>query len=277
MLPDGQTLAVGDGDGRISMIRAALCLPSPTERRCFGGYMVWRSRQPDGSDKELLRSYIYGDSSWTFDGRKRAFADPESILHRVSPPLPPRERVFENIVVAGPVNGVPYYYSLTRFDRVYLSGGVFDVLVSDVEGCDAVQQGFYHDPNPSASPSTCLTPADPTPIVSRPDARPKRPLLGDLRVVPNPFERGKTDWELPGEMHVEFQNLPDRTTIRIFSVGGDFIRELDHAADRYGLPGSTVNWDLKNERGEWVTSGIYVYQAKTPSGEVDQGYFCVVM
>ena len=38
-----------------------------------------------------------------------------------------------------------------------------------------------------------------------------------------------------------------------------------------------VEWDLRNARDREVTSGMYIYQVETPSGEVIQGYLAVIL
>jgi len=265
--PGGGRLILGDANGVVTAVQAGFCRASATQPRCFGGYMVWRSPTPDPADKKLLRIYAFGDSTWNFTTRTRSFCDPESIIARTSLPIPGREDLQEEIVIPGPHNGVPYYYSVTRFDNVYLSQASFAELQSAIEGQDAVYAGFYRDPGET----------DPTPIIPRAAARTQTPLLSEVRVVPNPYQKGLSGWELPGEMHVEFQNLPSYATVRIYTVGGDFVRELDHGLDQYGRTTSTLKWDLKNSSGRWVAAGVYIYQVKTPSGEVDQGYFTVIL
>ena len=51
-----------------------------------------------------------------------------------------------------------------------------------------------------------------------------------------------------------FDNLTKEATIKILTVSGQVIRTLE-ARDVNG----GVSWDLRNERGEMVASGIYIY------------------
>jgi hypothetical protein len=92
--------------------------------------------------------------------------------------------------------------------------------------------------------------------------------LNDVSVIPNPYV-GSAPWEQPGERKIQFVNLTDQATIRIFTVGGDLVREIAHPK-----PGSSPNegaadWDLKNGQGELVESGIYIYQVEEPGGVAD--------
>ena len=167
----------------------------------------------------------------------------------------------EEIVIAGPHNGVPYFYSVTRFDRHFLNGSVFDVLKN------SIIDGFYTDPG-----QTAITPILPSTL-----AREELPLTDNIYVVPNPYERGRVRWDEIGGAHVEFRNLPESATIRIFTVAGDLVRVIEHGRGRYGESTGSRAWDLRNTQGEEVTSGVYVYQVETPSGEVIQGHFTVVL
>ena len=54
-------------------------------------------------------------------------------------------------------------------------------------------------------------------------------------------------------------NAPDGSTIRIFDISGNLVKEL-HTV------GSGVLWDVRNESGEDLASGIYVYLVTDPAG-----------
>jgi WD40 repeat protein len=263
---EGVRTLVGDDDGGVTVIRAGTCRPGADQPTCFGGYMIWRSPSTNIEDRKLLRIYNYADSTWTFREAERAFSDPDSIIRRKNPPVR-NEPPMEDFDIAGPPNGVPYFYSLTRFDLRYFEGGVFQVFP---DGAQAVWNGFFRD-----------RPGDPpTPLVAEAIPDSVAPLLGRVIVVPNPFEINK--WEKEWlEPHVEFRNLPKAATIRIYTLGGDLVRVIEHGRGRYGDLRDASAWDFRNSSGNRVTSGVYVYQVVTPAGnhlpgEVTQGYFTVV-
>jgi len=220
----------------------------------------------------MLRTYTFGDSTWGFTGEVRSFADPDSIIPRWTPPVEqdPDEFV-EDIVLSGPHNGVPYYYSVTRFDRVYLAGEIFAVFPDSQPGDDAfyraIDRGFYRRPGSE----------EPTPIYPGGPARTETPHLGGVTVVPNPYEAGKVPWELGGSRHVEFRQLPEEATIRIYTVAGDFVRELKKGRGIHGESVNVVSWDLMNSSGREVSSGIYVFRIETPTGELEHGYFAIIL
>ena len=257
---DGRRVLIGDEDGQIRLIRGGRCVPSSLDPVCFGGYKIWRSPTRNEADAVLLRAYNFDDSTWTFVGEAREFADPDSMIARRNPVDPAQDEPSEPALLAGPHNGLPYFYSVTRFNRHYLNGAVFDELLNSID------EGFYRDPG------TTL----PTAIVTQARARADNPLLDDVYVVPNPYEEGKVQWERFTSPHLEFRNLPGEAKISIYSVAGDLVRVLQHGKDKYGESRDASEWDLKNSSGRNVATGVYVYQVETPSGEVVQGYLTLV-
>lgn len=248
----GREVNIGTVDGLLRTYQTGFCQPSLDQPSCFGGYMVWRSPTPKAEDAVLLRVFGFGDSTWSFVADGRAFTDPDSIIPRASQSDEP---------LAGPHNGMPYYYSLTAFEKRYLNGAIFEVLLNSVD------EGFYR-----ADES-----GPPTPVATHAAAREEKPLLSRVIVVPNPYEAGKVPWDTQSGAHVEFRNLPGQATIRIYTVSGDLTRVLEHGAGVFGESTDTRSWDLRNDQGEEVTSGVYVYQVTSRLNAEDaKGYFVVV-
>jgi hypothetical protein len=86
------------------------------------------------------------------------------------------------------------------------------------------------------------------------------PDLERVRVVPNPY-RGGEAWDRPGGGEVHFVNLPSKAVIKIFTVAGDLVAELNHD-DRVR---DFARWDLRNGEGSDVSSGIYLYRVESGS------------
>jgi hypothetical protein len=90
----------------------------------------------------------------------------------------------------------------------------------------------------------------------------------EVYVVPNPATtESMQPWTLspnnddPTGIKVEFRNLPaDRGKIRIYTVAGDLVEELDFDG-RTGV--GTVKWDLVSRNGQDVTSGVYIFSVET--------------
>jgi hypothetical protein len=83
--------------------------------------------------------------------------------------------------------------------------------------------------------------------------------LSNVRVVPNPFQIKGGDisqggFNFPGQPDkLLFVGLPGSAIVRIFSVTGDLIQELQHTAGSGDL-----SWDLMiSDNNQFLTSGIY--------------------
>jgi hypothetical protein len=95
------------------------------------------------------------------------------------------------------------------------------------------------------------------------DAR-ARAEMANIRVVPDPYYgRAGTGWETAqGERVIQFQNLPDQCTVRIYTLTGDLVRTLEHD----GSDGGTEPWNLLSEGQRLVASGIYIYHVESAYG-----------
>ena len=63
-----------------------------------------------------------------------------------------------------------------------------------------------------------------------------------------------------GVNKVQFVNLPPEAVIAIFSANGVFV-----AGVTPNPSGKTATWDLKNEQGNEVGSGVYIYRVQSPT------------
>jgi hypothetical protein len=96
--------------------------------------------------------------------------------------------------------------------------------------------------------------------------------LDDIKVVPNPYIV-RNNWEPSGDYsRIAFTHLPDKCTIRIYTLSGDHLRTLEHNSP--GLDGNE-NWDLLTKNNQKIASGVYIYQVESPYGE-KIGKFAVV-
>ncbi len=99
-----------------------------------------------------------------------------------------------------------------------------------------------------------------------------RNQLKDIKVVPNPyFARYSAMVETSeGESVIEFQNIPDECTIRIYTLAGDLVRTINHSAGD-----GVARWNLQSESRRQVASGVYLFHVESPYGE-HLGRFSVV-
>jgi hypothetical protein len=86
--------------------------------------------------------------------------------------------------------------------------------------------------------------------------------LDDVLVVPNPFVIGE-GFSLPGEEdNIQFVNIPNPCTIRIYTVRGDLVRKIEVAEGT----GAIAEWDQVTDFGQFVVSGIYIYHIESEFG-----------
>ena len=109
--------------------------------------------------------------------------------------------------------------------------------------------------------------------------RQTRTNIKSAHVVPNPYkENAAWDEETwPGNAtgrKVYFVNLPERATITIYSLGGDYIQTLEH--DYHLSPSSDFTyWNLVTHNNQEVVSGVYLYHIASEVGE-KTGRFAVI-
>ena len=83
-----------------------------------------------------------------------------------------------------------------------------------------------------------------------------------MSVYPNPYYGTH---ELEGsraEKYVSFNHLPEEATIDIYSLGGVYVKSIEkHDASQF------AQWDLKNQYGYPVASGLYIARIKSGGNE----------
>ena len=80
-----------------------------------------------------------------------------------------------------------------------------------------------------------------------------------ITVFPNPYYAINTEELNKYQRFVTFSHLPDKATLRIFNLGGVLVRTIDKTAS-----GQFQRWDLANESGLPVASGIYIAYIEMP-------------
>jgi hypothetical protein len=75
--------------------------------------------------------------------------------------------------------------------------------------------------------------------------------FSNVKVYPNPWRIDRHAGK-----NVTFTGLPMGSTVKLFTVSAHWIRTLS-------IAGTTATWDLKNDSGDRVGSGIYIYLIKS--------------
>ena len=92
----------------------------------------------------------------------------------------------------------------------------------------------------------------------------------DVYAVPNPFIYGdaRRSFGLEDPYRVEFRNLPERATIRLYTISGDLVRTIEHGPDVRGNLSGTTSWDQKSDSGLLVAPGLYVFNVTSETEQV---------
>jgi hypothetical protein len=263
----------------------------------FGGYRIYRVTQsPDTTRMELIRRFSRqrGDFLGWFmsvvdttdptlpfkcEGQiahdsVATFVDPDSNGHYVKECPPDKvlnnrctvDSVWRLIAPPGPHDGIATYYAVTIEGRNAGLEGTFEDLY--VPGREPDTRNNFELCTVPGDPSTCprmnlndkdlnLTP-DPAGSRLEPSGGPTA-NLEQILVVPNPYRAAEV-WDRPGAHEVHFINLPQRATIKIYTIAGDLVTQLEHNDPVRDFEA----WDLKNGKGSDVASGIYIYRIESP-------------
>lgn len=95
----------------------------------------------------------------------------------------------------------------------------------------------------------------------------------DPYIVVNPLESRNTQLPGRGERRIDFRNLPQQCTIKIFTISGRLVKTLDHSASQFD---SFESWDLKSDDGLDVAYGVYIYHVNAPGIGEKIGRFALI-
>ena len=173
--------------------------------------------------------------------------------------------MFRLVAPPGPHDGISTYYAITIEARNAGTAGTYEDLY--VPGTEPDTRNNYelcasHDPATCPRMNLNSKALNVTPTGGKPSVEPTggpTPDLETILVVPNPY-RGEEVWDQPGAHEVHFIHLPQKATIKIFTVAGDLVAQLEHNDPVRDFE----RWNLKNGRGNDVASGIYIYRVESP-------------
>ena len=103
--------------------------------------------------------------------------------------------------------------------------------------------------------------------------------MNDIAVVPNPYVV-TARWEPKhiyvsgrGPRKLDFINLPQECTIKIFTLSGYLVDEIHHTSQyEYG----TYSWDMLSKDGLEIAYGLYIYHVDAPNVGEKTGKFAVI-
>ena len=108
--------------------------------------------------------------------------------------------------------------------------------------------------------------------------------LDQINVVPNPYYAYSEYEDSRLSQVVKITNLPAKCVITIYSLDGKFIRRYNRDEQAAPSAGSAIDnaqiipdleWDLKNDKGIPIASGIYLIHVDSDLGERTLKWFGV--
>jgi hypothetical protein len=229
--------------------------PSGLDTNYFEGYRVYRSETGVPGEWTLLKEFDRMD-----------FTDTTNTVPIAWNVGMPKDTVIGNkhyykYVDKGILNYTPHYYGVSAFDKgwPFNEGAILPVLESSILGNKTLAY-----PSPKGED-----------------------LGGEVVVIPNPYRIGQTqryvdlkweDWEGYGwnehKRRICFANLPEKCTLRIFSLAGDLIKTIEHDYSQSNR--SYEDWNLISRDVQGIVSGIYLFSVERPNGNIQVGKFVVI-
>ena len=96
--------------------------------------------------------------------------------------------------------------------------------------------------------------------------------LDDISVVPNPFMVFSDFDQNVDDHQLRFTRLPLKCTIAIYTINGELVKRIYHEST---FDGNEV-WNLKNEAGNEVAPGLYIYVVETDGAKPKIDKFAII-
>jgi hypothetical protein len=145
-----------------------------------------------------------------------------------------------------------YYYALTAFDTGRAAWSVDPAAIHPDSRSERVlpcESSIFANRVPA---SGIPTPFRAT-LESTKDAN-------NVLIVPNPVVSKRT--QVGQDQGVQFVNLPNPCTIRIYSIRGDLLSTIN-VPEGYG---ALYSWNPITDYGGFIESGVYVFHVDSPRG-----------
>lgn len=160
-------------------------------------------------------------------------------------------------------NGYTYAYAVSTFDRGYsVSSG---------------RQGLVKfDSFKYCAPDTVMTIPCQELFTRVPVSVDPQEELRKVYAVPNPYRSGSSVYTTPNyhnypDEKIRFVNVPTDCKLAIYTVAGDLVWEAEHHSQS-----GNIEWDTRNDSGEIVHSGIYLYKLEDNGGGSVYGRLIII-
>ncbi|MCD6579682.1 hypothetical protein J7L48_09410, partial [bacterium] len=93
--------------------------------------------------------------------------------------------------------------------------------------------------------------------------------LAKAHAVPNPYFYGSSDASKENG-NIVFINLTSNADIYIYTIRGNLVKKIEHTSTSSGAYGDGAErWDLTNDSGNQLATGLYFYLIKNPDNKDD--------
>jgi hypothetical protein len=236
--PESPQFGIETGNRQVRLLwrdNAESSIEPVLDQQDFQGYNVWRT--PDGESWTLLATYDLQDTIGMNVGWPPEPSDNEDYAYELTD---------EDVM-----NGSRFSYVVTAFDDGNNGDGIHTPTWDDRYGGIGVLESSRGE--------------DVVQIVIPAEAAQAEGDIDNVYVVPNPYigsSRLEQHGWSGGDGRIEFRGLPPECEIEVWTLAGDLVRELKHES---GL--SWESWDVKNDEGDEVAGGIYIYRVSSGGNE----------
>ncbi|HOP08148.1 MAG TPA: hypothetical protein PLF13_12740 [candidate division Zixibacteria bacterium] len=158
---------------------------------------------------------------------------------------------------------VPYLINVTAFDYGSPESGLASLETSVTDGAVSVMPYASYDSVVSQGLEVYVYP---------------NPYRSDGDYRSRGFEgRVATDRPSDRTREIHFANLPPRCTIRIFSLDGDLVRQIDHDVSVGEGHDTHAVWNLITRNTQLAVSGLYYWTVEAENGETQIGKLVLIM
>ncbi|MBM3241470.1 hypothetical protein FJZ31_34750 [Candidatus Poribacteria bacterium] len=178
-----------------------------------------------------------------------------------------------------PDHSLDEYWGYDPADPMSRHDWTYRMAFAAMPGPGDVWRFISTKPNTSNDVFTIVTKAEVIPVEG------DKKILDNIKVVPNPYFVTNRSVTQEGTDRIFFTHLPAKCTIRIYTLAGEFVRQIEH--DGFGSPfpddvfvqgntGGTESYDLLTYNQQALASGIYIYHVD--AGEIGQkiGKFAII-
>ena len=159
-------------------------------------------------------------------------------------------------------NGFVYHYAITAYDQGFRRAASGSDLAVKFDS-----PLHLATPNPDGSLTLGST------QIRVPYNQPPPETFTPITASPNPFRESDVRSNAPETAIVTFFNAPLRGTLYMWTVAGDLVLQRDQPASADG----TIHWDTRNQSGEKVASGVYIYKiVDIDSGQQSYGRLVII-